>query len=719
MSSPEPEILAEPPAQKIPAGPRRWALTVLSVLALIAVLGGVIVYLCGYDVVKILVDGRFGQRTASSALGKAIKVDGSFAPLRLEHWTIVTDSFTSTGWPGEAIGGLNAYGVRAEFDPAAVWRGVYRFKGIQIDRAQITLLQPNDALKRPVPPKKPRPWYAHFLPSVIECGPIVSADSALDFQFQNQLGHIRDARVQADLIGKDFKYTVTSGTMEFPYLPKLRIERLEMMVTRPLITITDAHLAGVDPRDAARLTLSGSIGMRENKSIQAIVSIKDMPIEQMLPADLAPLIHGRATGELGWKRDASGRDVYSEGEVTLAGATIDDLSVFKQLALLHGNPDLQNFTFDELKVKFHLQDGIFKADLVAGSTGKFALTGTVSYELKTRLATLELAFTQLPLQTWLPSEFKPRYSGVATAMLKWRGQLNTIKDSAGTVTVDLDGTQINNPILLRKFLAVKGLRAPDQIGFKTAQLDFTYQDQTFYLTRAQLDAPGILSASATAMLTTPDYRLDADVNWQGLTLGNWLPPAVAAQISGDVGGRVKFQVRQWKYKDGSYAGDVRLVHGRLRYTSVQSLLARFVKDPRLLEIPLTRALFSYRWNDGGLAVTGIDLRGADDIGVQGNLAVTKAGALSGTLWVGTKPVYLQSLLGLGDAVFSRNQAGLRWARVTVSGTAKEPKQDLSRQLLSQLGNHPTAMFGLAGKLVSWYVGNLFGAEEEWKRPGGK
>lgn len=707
---------SQTPPEKATAIPRHWLWTFVSVLVLIVLLAATVVHFFGYAAAKSWIESLMGQRAASAGLGRAIKVDGNFAPLHLEGWTIVTDSFTSRGWPGEAIGGLDAYAIRAELDPAAVWRGVYGIKGIQIDHAQISLLQPNDALKRPVPPKKPRPWYAHFLPSVFECGPIVSAHTALDFQFQNQLGHIRDARVQADLIGKDFKYTVTSGILEFPYLPPLRIERLEMFVTRPLITISTAQLTGVDPLDLARLTLSGSIGMRENKSIEALVQVKNMPIEQMLPEDLAPLIHGRATGEISWKRDQSGQDVYSEGEVNLTGATVEDLSVFKQLALLHGNPDLQNFTFDELNVKFHLQNGIFRASLVAKSGGKFSITGTVSYELKTKLASLDLAFTDLPLRTWLPSEFKPRYSGVASASLKWSGHLDTIKDSSGTVSLNLDGTHINNPVLLRKFLAAKGLRAPDELDFKTAQLDFAYQDQTFHLTRAQLDLPGILTASATANLSTPDYSLDADLNWQGLILKNWLSPAMASQISGNLNGHAKFYVERWKLKDGSYAGNVELVSGELTYTPVQSLFARFVNDPRLLRIPLTRAAFSWNWDNGGFAISGIDLRGADDIGVRGNLAANRAGEMSGTLWVGIKPVYLKSLMGLGDAVFNRNEAGLRWAKVEISGTVKKPNQDLSSQLMAQLGKHPTALFGLAGKLISWHIGNLFGAEDEWKRP---
>ena len=709
-----------PPESSVPKvgrRPKRWLWTLVSAVVLVVVLAAVLPFFLGHDAAKAWVESAAGQRAASSGLSKVIKVDGKFAPLKLKGWTIETDSFTSQGWPGEAIGALNAYGIRAELDPAAVWRGAYRIKGIQIARAEISLLPPNDALKRPVPPKKPRPWYAFLLPQRFECGPIVAANATLDFLFQNQTAHIHDARVQADLIGKDLNYTATSGVLEFPDLPPLRIERLEMLVTRPLITVTGAQLVGMDPADPARLTLYGSIGMRENKAIDATVDLVSMPIDEVLPSDLAGLIHGRASGRLVWKRDASGQHVFCDGEVSIAGASIDDLSVFKQLALLHGNTDLQDFAFDQLACKFHLQDGIFTANLTAQAPGKFSLTGTVRYELKSKMADLDLAFTNLPLRTWLPAEFKPSYSGTAAATLKWRGRLDTIKDSAGAVTLNLDGAHIHNPVELRDLLAKKGLRAPEEIGFKTAQLDFSYQDRTFQLTRAQLDLPGILTVNAKGTLTSPDDGLDAEVNWQGLTVGNWLPPAIAEQFSGDLNGQVKIHVRRWKLKDGSYAGEMDLVRGELRYTSVQSMLARFVNDRRLLEIPLTRAHFSYDWSDDALAITGIDLRGADDIGVTGSLAMDRDGAISGVLWVGTKPAYLRSLAGLGDAVFQRKEAGLRWAKVTISGTMKEPRQDLSGQLMTQLKKHPSAVFGLSGKLVSWYVGNVFGAEEAWKRPG--
>ena len=713
------EVTTPPPesvAPKVLPGWRRSLLTVLSVMLLLTFLGIAVAYIFGYSFAKYFVESPAGQRVASTSVGHAIKVDGEFAPLKLDHWTIITDSFTSTGWPGEAIGGLKVYGVRAEFDPEAIWRGVYHIKGITVERGQFTLRTPNDALKRPMPPKKPRPWWAHFLPSVFECGPIVSPDANVDFEFENQEAHIQHAPLQADLIGKDFRYTATGGTLAFPYLPPMHIDRLKIMVTRPLLTIEEAELSGVDPNDPVRMTLHGEMGQHADKTIKAIVQVTQMPIAQMLPAELAPLIHGRLTGHLTWDRDETGDAKYSEGDLDLSGASIDDLAVFKQLSALHGNPDLLNFTFDTFHVKFRMKNGYFTGDILAVSAGKFALAGNITYDMPTKLATLDLKFTQLPLKVWLPSDFKPRYDGVATASLQWRGQLNTVKDSSGELSVNLDGTHVTNPPLLRALLKKTSLRTPEEINFKTAQFDFTYKDQVFQLTRAQIDAPGFITANVTGTLATPDKTLDAVMTWSGLKLSNWLPPKMAQQLSGDVGGGVKVHVRQWQFKDGSYGGDIQMVNGQLAYTSVQSMVARFVNDKRLLDIPLTRASFSWTFNAGALAVTNIDLRAGDAFGVQGNLGMSADGQVSGVLSVGIRPDYVGSLMGLGNAVFKRDDEGLRWAKVTVSGTTKKPKQDLSSQLMAQLPKHPLVVFGLAGKMASWYVGDWFGAAEEWKRP---
>jgi hypothetical protein len=695
-----------------------WARDFLIGFVALIVLAGVAAWFAprlAYRYAKDFAESPKGRETASRGLGKTMKVDGELAPLHVEGWKIDTASFTSTGWPGEAIGGFDATGIQAEFDPDAVWQGAWRIKYVNVAQATIRLVPPNDALKRPPELKKPRPWYLFFLPTRVECGPIVCPDAQLIYYFQGHSARIHDAHVQADLIGKDLKYTATSGVLDMPYLPPLRINRLEMLVTRPLITVYTAQLAGLDPADPARVTLSGSIGMRENKTIEAAGEIAEIPIEQILPEDLRSVVHGRATGKLTWKRDATGQQLDSDGAFSLEGARLDDLSVFKQLVLLHGNADLADLALDTAACEFHVHGGHAKLTLRAVATGKLALAGTVDYELASKHAQVDLAITDLPLKTWLPDEFKPGAAGLAQAHLQWQGQLRTIQDSSGHVTLSLDGGTVRTPEILRRLLAAKKLHAPDDIQFKTAGMDVDYRDETFTLQRGDFDLPGILAAQMSGTLRNGSL-LDANMAWQGLSVEDWLPDNLADEFSGAIQGRARMEVRRWKFGDAGYAGQIRLVAGRLSYTPFQSLLARFLNDRGLLDLALDRAAFDFAWSGKRLEVSGMDLQSGDRFGVRGGFIVTPDRALSGTLWIGTKPEYVRKMAGLGDDVFFPGHDGLRWAKVDISGTVKKPQQDLASQLIGQLGHHPGAILALGFKGISWYVGNWFGAEKDWQRP---
>jgi hypothetical protein len=161
---------------------------------------------------------------------------------------------------------------------------------------------------------------------------------------------------------------------------------------------------------------------------------------------------------------------------------------------------------------------------------------------------------------------------------------------------------------------------------------------------------------------------------------------------------------------------MRLVAGRLSFTPFQSLLARFLNDRGLLDLALDRASFAFAWSGKRLEVSGMDLRAGDRLGVRGGFTVAPDRTLSGTLWIGTRPEYVRKMAGLGDDVFLPGHDGLRWAKVDLSGTVKQPRQDLASQVLGQLGRHPGAIFALGFKGISWYVGNWFGAEKDWQRP---
>ena len=215
---------------------------------------------------------------------------------------------------------------------------------------------------------------------------------------------------------------------------------------------------------------------------------------------------------------------------------------------------------------------------------------------------------------------------------------------------------------------------------------------------------------------TKEKALLATMDWQGLRLENTLPPRYAKQLTGSLDGHVALAVRKWKFNNGSYGGDIHLLNGELHYTSFQSSVARFLNQRALLEMPLTRTQFSRTWDKGALSVEDIDIRAGDDIGVKGDFAMDDAQELSGQLWVGAKPEYLKWLPDAENTIFTHKEGGLVWAHVKLSGTIKKPGQDLGAQVMTQLKRHPLAMVGLGFKLVSWYVGNWFGMDKEWKRP---
>jgi|GEM_PF-2678172 len=693
--------------------PRRLLFFFAAVILLITALA-IFLRLYGYDLAKNWLESPAGPRVAGKELGKAIKVYGTFAPMKLDGWTILTDSFTSKGWPGEVIGELDAYDVRAKFDLSAVTHRAWRFSEIQLDHATIRLLKPDDAIKLH-PEKKPPPWYAIFLPNHFECGPIICPKTELLFSFQGVDAGIHDAHVQADLIGKNLKYHVTSGVLEFPYLQPLQIQLLDLFVTRDAITIDTAQLVGLGPNDPSRITLSGRIGQHADKSIDATLAMNEISIEKILPENLRPLIRGNVSGNIVWHRNTAGDDITSEGDLSLTHAGIDNLSVFKELKDLHNNPDLQDFTFDQASCHYKLAGGKLALELKAQVTGKFNLSGWIVYDVKTKETDLDLVFDQLPLKVWMPPEFKPRYSGVAQATLKWHGQLDTKKDSVATVTLNMDGTHISNPVLLRKFLGSKGFRSPDEIQIDKAQFTFVYQNEVFNLAGANLVAPGLISAQLSGSLA-PGNDLKAEMDWQGLVLGNFLPEKYVPYLSGALNGHVSLAVKKWQFGDGTYGGSLHLLDGRLSYTSPQSLLARFLGQRPLLVLPLSRTDLSWTWDQGAMTAKDIDIRGGNDLGVKGNIAIGDSSALSGVLWIGAKPQYLTWLPDAENTVFNHKEDGLVWARVKLSGTLKKPGQDFTGQIVSQLVKHPAALVALGAKAVSWYVGNIFGEAKEWQRP---
>ena len=66
--------------------------------------------------------------------------------------------------------------------------------------------------------------------------------------------------------------------------------------------------------------------------------------------------------------------------------------------------------------------------------------------------------------------------------------------------------------------------------------------------------------------------------------------------------------------------------------------------------------------------------------------------LDGNLLVGLSPKILGWIPGAQDKVFVEERDGLRWAKVNISGTPTQPKEDLTKRLISAFRDKMTKEF---------------------------
>jgi hypothetical protein len=251
-------------------------------------------------------------------------VEGQFGPLELQPDVSVTAaSFTSKGWPGQAIGSLDATRARGWFDPWGVFRGEWRVPRIDIDRAEFRVVNPDNKLKAQDPVIPPKPWYAFLMPSQFVCGWIECPDMTIDLPLGSQNVRGENLRVGATMIGKNFKYFGKGGRVVYPDYPTMDVDAMEVYVTREMIDIGYLYLR--EPQSPrSNLQLAMRLGQHADKSIKASAKIDHLDIVPFLPADVARILSGKLSGTLEHATDTSGKNITGGGTVSLADGGLQE-----------------------------------------------------------------------------------------------------------------------------------------------------------------------------------------------------------------------------------------------------------------------------------------------------------------------------------------------------------------------------------------------------------
>ncbi len=527
------------------------------------------------------------QHMLSKAVSSALKVDGTFGPMHLDAGlSVTTEGFTSTGWPGQAIGALDTGEATGWFEPWAVFRGKWQVNLIKIAKADFRLVQPDDALKVEDPVQAPKPWYAFLMPQQFFCRWIACPDMQIELPFGQTVVRGSNLDVGAKMIGKNFKYFGKNGTLHYPGYTDMAVDALEVYVTREMIDIGYLYLREPSsPR--SNIKLSCRLGQHADKSIAAEAEITGLDIVPFLPSDLANILSGRLSGNLSYNTDASGKQAAGRGALSLDGARVHDWDYLYGLAKRAADPSLREARFREVSIDYALADEVF-------TVGKLTVLGQDRFELQ------------------------------------GRGSWNT----------------------------------------KTAQ--------------------------ANASLTV-----------RRIPLGAYLPTSLSGNIlGGELGGQVDWAWRGKDLGDGNGGGSLRLDDARLEGFNFQHFLGRFLKSEAYDVIEITHGTSEWKQDAKGLLIHNLDILAPGQAGLRGWAHIAPDGALTGSVLAGLPEASLTWLPDATATVFARQDEGLHWCTIRLSGTVEKPENDFTAQAMRQLRRHPVAMTRLAIRGLSWWLGDI-------------
>ena len=486
------------------------------------------------------------NRMLSQSVSHALKVDGQFGPMSLQpDWSVVTDNFTSKGWPGQAIGSLDAGKTTGGFNAWGILRGQWLVPNIAVEKLDLRLVTPDDALKAQDPMLPPKPWYAFLMPSQFHCGWIDCPDASIDLPFGNEVVRAEGQHVGATMIGPNFKYYGKGGRLLYPDYPALDVDSFEVYVTREVIDIGYLYLR--EPQSPrSNLQLEVRLGQHADKSIKASAKIDALEISPFLPVDVARVLSGKLSGTLEYATDSAGKDITGGGTVSLAQGELRNWSYLDDLAARSGNPAFKQLKIDDVSVSYDLSDNIIHVENLAARAGEsISLSGRGSWNTQTSDATLAIGVAGVPLGAYLPPTIAGSLSGAIGGTVEWSWRGTDIAKGSGGGMLQLQDTKLSG-FAFQKFLD-RFFKSRDYAEMEVTQAECRWrQDHTgLYLDNMNVLAPGQAGLRGSLSIA-PDGTLSGTI-LAGLPESalHWLPDATKTVFARSEDGLHWCSIKVW------------------------------------------------------------------------------------------------------------------------------------------------------------------------------
>lgn len=335
--------------------------------------------------------------------------------------------------------------------------------------------------------------------------------------------------------------------------------------------------------------------------------------------------------------------------------------------------------------------------------GRFGQHSDHSIAVKAEVKGVDLA-------PFLPEDAASVFSG----RLEGKVEYNVGADghgASGAGGIAISGARLHDWSYLDRLAGRAGDPALRSLEFRQVSADYSMTNGVVAVQNLVVSGRDAFELRGGGTWDTERRVGEADLAVSRIPLGAYLPSSLRG-LRGDFSGTARWRWDGAHLIRGHGGGVLRLSGAKIEGFKFQEFLARFLKDASYSDLAFSEA--SCRWEQGesGLQLRDILVLAPGKAGVRGDIKVDDSGRLSGQVYVGAPKASLEWLPEATSTLFARQEDGLYWCAVELSGTETEPKTDFTARVLKQLEKHPAAAAELAARGLSWWLGDLLHRERE-------
>jgi hypothetical protein len=168
-------------------------------------------------------------------------------------------------------------------------------------------------------------------------------------------------------------------------------------------------------------------------------------------------------------------------------------------------------------------------------------------------------------------------------------------------------------------------------------------------------------------------------DFSGLGLNAFVP--TDWRIGGKASGHLTYTGDFNRFEHGEVAGSVNIAGATLDMTNVFPTLRKLAKFGGLNDVRIDSIETDLKYKEQRLELSKLHAASQDQIRVEGS-GMAAPDRLYADLVVGLSPKILGWIPGAEEKVFVDQRDGLRWTKVTISGSPSRPKEDLTQRLIA-------------------------------------